>query len=37
MARFDPEAERANYRRYMLGLQRLVGDTVIIDFSIQTG
>jgi uroporphyrinogen decarboxylase len=29
--------ERANYRRYMAGLQRLVGETVIIDFSIQTG
>ena len=37
LTRFDPEAERANYRRYMLGLQRLVGDTVIIDYSIQTG
>lgn len=35
--RFDPDRERENYRLYMGGLQRLVGDTVIIDFSIQTG
>ncbi len=34
---FDPDRERANYRRYMLGLQQRVGDTVIIDFSLQTG
>ncbi len=34
---FDPGEERENYRRYMQGLQRLVGETVIIDFSIQTG
>jgi uroporphyrinogen decarboxylase len=34
---FDPEQERDNYRRYMQGLQRFVGDTVIIDFSVQTG
>jgi hypothetical protein len=37
MAAFDPEQERENFRRYMLGLQARIGDTVIIDFSIQTG
>jgi hypothetical protein len=36
-AAFDPDLERANYRRYMTGLQCLVGETVIIDFSVQTG
>ncbi len=34
---FDPERERDLYRNYMLGLQKLVGDTVIIDFSLTTG
>ncbi len=34
---FDPEREREQYRDYMLGLQRLIGDTVIIDFSLTTG
>jgi hypothetical protein len=34
---FDAEQERTNYHRYMLGLQQLIGETVIIDFSIQTG
>lgn len=37
LAVFDPEQERENFRRYMLGLQARIGDTVIIDFSIQTG
>jgi hypothetical protein len=36
-AGFDPEQERENYRRYMTGLQKLIGDTVIVDYSIQTG
>ena len=36
-AGFDPGEERENYRGYMQGLQRLVGETVIVDFSIQTG
>jgi len=35
--RFDPERERENYRRYMQGLQNLIGETVIIDFSLQVG
>lgn len=30
---FDADAERAGYREYMTGLQRLVGDTVICHFS----
>ena len=34
---FDPEKERESYRRYMQGLQNRIGETVIIDFSIQTG
>lgn len=34
---FDPEQEREDFHRYMQGLQKLVGDTVIIDYSIQTG
>ncbi len=34
---FDTARERAQYRNYMLGLQKLVGDTVIIDFSLTTG
>ena len=34
---FDAGQERENYRRYMTGLQKLIGETVIVDFSIQTG
>jgi hypothetical protein len=34
---FVPEQEREGFRRYMSGLQARVGETVIIDFSIQTG
>lgn len=34
---FDAEQERARFRAYMLELQQLVGETVIIDYSIQTG
>jgi hypothetical protein len=34
---FDAEREREDYRSYMQGLQAYVGDTVIIDFSLQTG
>lgn len=34
---FDPDRDRDAYRRYMLGLQGRIGQTVIIDFSIQTG
>jgi len=34
---FDAERARKDYREYMLGLQKLVGETVIIDFSIGTG
>jgi hypothetical protein len=37
LAGFDPERERESYRRYMLGLQSRIDDTVIIDYSIQTG
>jgi hypothetical protein len=37
LAAFDAERERDNFRRYMGGLQSRIGDTVIIDFSIQTG
>jgi uroporphyrinogen decarboxylase len=37
LAVFDPERERDNFRRFMLGLQSRIGDTVIIDFSIQAG
>jgi hypothetical protein len=36
-AAFKPEQERENFRSYMLGLQARIGDTVIIDYSIQTG
>jgi hypothetical protein len=36
-APFDAERERAEYRAYMSGLQRLVGETVIIDYSINVG
>ena len=36
-ATFDAERERDDFRRYMQGLQSRVGDTVVIDFSIQTG
>lgn len=36
-ASFDADQERENYRRYMTGLQKLIGETVIVDFSIQTG
>ncbi len=35
--RFDAERERQNYHRYMRALQANVGDTVIIDYSLQTG
>lgn len=35
--RFDPERERLNFRRYMCALQEHLGDTVIIDFSLQVG
>jgi hypothetical protein len=34
---FNAEEERENYRRYMTGLQSAIGETVIIDFPIQTG
>jgi hypothetical protein len=34
---FDPARERADYRRYMQSVQARIGDTVIIDFSLQTG
>lgn len=34
---FNPDREREEYRDYMTGLQRLVGETVIIDTSIRTG
>jgi hypothetical protein len=34
---FNTSEERENYRRYMTELQARVGETVIIDFSIQTG
>jgi len=30
---FDPETMRENYRQYMLGLQKKIGDTVILNFS----
>ncbi len=33
----DPERERQAHRAYMLDLQRLVGETVIIDYSINVG
>ncbi len=36
-AEFDPERERDQYRSYMQGLQKLIGETVIIDFSLTTG
>jgi len=36
-ARFDPEQERENYHCYMQSLQAKIGDTVIIDFSLQVG
>jgi hypothetical protein len=36
-SQFDPERERELYRSYMRALQDQVGDTVIIDFSLQTG
>ena len=32
-AKFDAERARDEYRRYMLSLQRMLGDTVIINFS----
>jgi len=35
--RFDAERERENYHSYMRALQDHVGDTVIIDYSLQTG
>ena len=34
---FDTELERLQYRVYMQDLQALVGETVIIDFSIGVG
>jgi hypothetical protein len=34
---FNPGAERARYHAYMTGLQALVGETVVIDFSFGTG
>jgi hypothetical protein len=34
---FDPQQERESFRSYMQGLQARIGDTVIIDFSVQTG
>lgn len=34
---FNDDQERNRYRAYMLNLQQIVGDTVIIDFSIGTG
>ena len=34
---FDPDAERLAYRKYMQDMQALVGDTVIMDWSIVTG
>jgi hypothetical protein len=36
-ARFDADQERAAYQSYMKDLQSLVGDTVVIDFSIGVG
>jgi hypothetical protein len=36
-AAFDPEQERDRYRSYMQRLQDLIGETVIIDFSLTTG
>jgi uroporphyrinogen decarboxylase len=36
-SRFDPERERQNFRGYMRALQEHVGDTVIIDYSLQVG
>ena len=34
---FDPDSEKARYHAYMTGLQALVGETVVIDFSLGTG
>lgn len=34
---FDPDVARKDYREYMLGMQDLVGETVILDYSISTG
>jgi hypothetical protein len=34
---FDAADERARYQAYMRGLQELVGETVVIDFSLGTG
>lgn len=36
-APFDAEREREQFRRYMRDLQRIVGETVIIDYSISVG
>ena len=36
-AKFDPEQERERYREFMQEQQRLVGETVIIDWSIDMG
>jgi hypothetical protein len=36
-SRFDPERGRENYHGYMGALQEHVGDTVIIDYSLQAG
>ena len=36
-AEFNADAFRASYREYMQGLQSLVGETVVIDYSIGTG
>jgi uroporphyrinogen decarboxylase len=36
-SRFEPERERENYHRYMRALQVHIGETVIIDFSLQVG
>ncbi|NLS78709.1 MAG: hypothetical protein GXY76_15760, partial [Chloroflexi bacterium] len=36
-APFDPDAERARHRQRMQSLQQLIGDTVIIDYSISVG
>lgn len=35
--KFNPEKERENYRKEFLKLQRLIGDTVILDYPANTG
>jgi len=35
--RFDPDAARARYRSRILGIQQMIGDTVIFDYPAATG